>query len=115
MHMRVSISLPFVTSVGRGLCGRFQTSKCRVPASCCGWEVFTMGQRLQLQSQLEELLGSRNVYFQPPTNVQMQYPCIVYNRDSANSQYADDIPYRFTKRYQVTAIDQDPDSTIADK
>ena len=74
-----------------------------------------MGQRLQLQSQLEELLGSRNVYFQPPTNVQMQYPCIVYNRDSANSQYADDIPYRFTKRYQVTAIDQDPDSTIADK
>lgn len=74
-----------------------------------------MGQRLQLQSLLETVLGSRNVYFQPPANIQMQYPCIVYSRDKADTKFADDIPYRYTKRYQVTVIDQNPDGLIGDK
>lgn len=74
-----------------------------------------MGQRLQLQSLLEGLLGTTNVYFQPPANVQMEYPAIVYHRDYANTQFADGAPYRRTKRYQVIVIDQDPDSNIPDK
>jgi hypothetical protein len=74
-----------------------------------------MGQRLQLQSLLETVLGSRNVYFQPPSNVQMQYPCIVYSRDDVSTQYADNHPYRNTKRYQVTVIDKDPDSNIPEE
>jgi hypothetical protein len=74
-----------------------------------------MGQRLELQTLLEGLLGSGNVYFQPPTGVQMEYPCIVYQRYSAVSTFADDKPYIHTKRYQVTVIDQDPDSPIPDK
>ena len=45
----------------------------------------------------------------------MQYPCILYKRDSADSKFADNEPYRHTKRYQVTVIDQDPDSDIPDK
>lgn len=72
-----------------------------------------MGHRLQLQSLLEELVG--NVYFQPPANVQMNYPCIVYKRDNARTRFAGNSPYRYTKRYQVTVIDQDPDSAIPDK
>lgn len=71
--------------------------------------------RLQLQSLLESLLGSVNVYFQPPPNLAMVYPCIVYNRDRAETEFADNIPYRRTKRYQVTIIDADPDSLIPDK
>jgi len=74
-----------------------------------------MGQRLQLQALLEQTLGSRNVYFQPPANVQMQYPCIVYKREAADQKFADDLLYQYTKRYQVTVIDQDPDSTIPDQ
>lgn len=74
-----------------------------------------MGQRLQLQSLLETLLGSGNVYFQPPNSVEMAYPAIVYNRDYGVSQFADNKPYRSTKRYQVTIIDEDPDSLIPDK
>jgi hypothetical protein len=74
-----------------------------------------MAPRLQLQSLLEGLLGSRNVYFQPPNNVQMQYPCVVYHRDSANTEFAGNNPYRNVKRYQVTVIDKDPDSVIPDK
>lgn len=74
-----------------------------------------MGQRLRLQTILEELLGSRNVYFQPPANIQMQHPCIVYKRDNARTEFAGNAPYRYTKRYLVTVIDQDPDSPIPDK
>lgn len=74
-----------------------------------------MGHRLQLQSLLESVLGSGNVYFSPPPNVQMQYPCIVYKRDIANTQFADNSPYRSTKRYMVTVIDRDPDSEINEK
>lgn len=74
-----------------------------------------MGQRLQLQSLLEKILESREVYFQPPANVQMKYPCIVYKRDVAVAKFADNNPYRYTKRYMVTIIDRNPDSIIPDK
>lgn len=74
-----------------------------------------MGQRLELQTLLEEILGSRHVYFQPPANVQMQYPCVVYKRSTAETGFAGNKPYRYTKRYTVTVIDRDPDSGIPDK
>lgn len=74
-----------------------------------------MAPRLELQTLLENLIGNRNVYFQPPANVMMTYPCIVYRRDFAESEFADNSPYRSTKRYQVTVIDRNPDSVIPDK
>jgi hypothetical protein len=72
-----------------------------------------MGQRLQLHQLLESF--TPNVYFQPPTNVKLEYPCIVYKRDFADTKFADDVPYNHTKRYQITIIDQDPDSDIPDQ
>lgn len=74
-----------------------------------------MGQRLDLQELLETILGSANVYFQPPANVRMEYPAIVYSRDLAETLFAGNNPYLYTKRYQVTVIDRDPDSLIPDK
>lgn len=71
-----------------------------------------MGQRLELQALLESILGSGNVYFQPPASVMMQYPAIVYERDTARTQFADDKPYRYTQRYKVTVITKDPDQEI---
>lgn len=55
-----------------------------------------------------------NVYFQPPNGLHMEYPCIVYKRDVASTDYAGNNPYRYTKRYQVTVIDKLPDSGIPD-
>jgi hypothetical protein len=72
-----------------------------------------MGQRLNLHQLLETF--TENVYFQPPSNVQLKYPCIIYKRDFADTKFADDNPYNHTKRYQITIIDQDPDSDIPDK
>jgi hypothetical protein len=74
-----------------------------------------MGQRLDLQTLLETLLESENVYFQPPASVQILYPAIVYQRDDIRTAFADNNPYRHTKRYQVTVIDRNPDSDIPDK
>lgn len=69
--------------------------------------------RLQLHDILKTLTA--NVYFQPPANVQMLYPCIVYEKDVADTIFADNKPYRHVKRYQVTVIDRNPDSEIPDK
>lgn len=72
-------------------------------------------QRLKLQSLLESILGSSNVYFQPPPNVRMQYPAIVYSHDDTQTTFANNAPYNHTKRYQVMVIDRNPDSAIPDK
>jgi hypothetical protein len=72
-----------------------------------------MGQRLNLHQLLEAIVD--NVYFQPPPNIQLAYPCIVYSRDIADTKFADDRPYSFMQRYMVTIIDRDPDSEIPAK
>jgi hypothetical protein len=74
-----------------------------------------MDQRLLLQQLLEEILGSSYVYFQPPANVLMEYPCIVYKRDVAFAEFSGNQPYIRVKRYQVTVIDRNPDSLIPDR
>lgn len=74
-----------------------------------------LSRRLELQEVFEAILQSQNVYFQPPNNVQLKYPCIIYERLYANTIHADNNPYKNTFRYMVTVIAQDPDSAIVDK
>jgi hypothetical protein len=74
-----------------------------------------MGSRVQLQTLLETLLGSSNVYFQPPENLQMHYPCIVYRRNDVDTRFANNLPYTNTTRYQIMTIDRNPDSLIPGK
>lgn len=71
--------------------------------------------RLELHNRLLDILGSNNVYYQPPSTVNMSYPAIVYSRDNINNIYADDDVYNQTRNYQITVIDRDPDSIIVDK
>lgn len=71
--------------------------------------------RVDLQYFLEDLLGSRNVYFQPPASILMQYPAIVYSLDNVWNTSADDSIYIQGTGYQITVIDEDPDSEIAKK
>ena len=74
-----------------------------------------MRTRLELQSFLEELLGSRNVYFQPPTSFKMEYPAIVYARKNIINTFADNNVYGQSRCYEITVIDHNPDSAIVDK
>lgn len=60
----------------------------------------------------DQILGSSNVYFQPPESVKMHYPAIVYSLDDIANTYADDRPYLSARRYKVTIIDRNPDSIL---
>lgn len=74
-----------------------------------------MASRTDLQTLLETILGSANVYFQPPSASSIQYPCIIYSRNDIDTRFADNQPYTLTKQYSITVIDPDPDSDIPDK
>src|SRR5574344_1634287 len=71
-----------------------------------------MASRLQLQADLETLLNSDYVYFQPPASVQMHYPAIVYGLDDIENTFADDVVYMSKRKYLLTVIDEDPDSEL---
>lgn len=73
-----------------------------------------MASRLSLQTQLEELLGTRNVHFQPPESIKMDYPAIVYALEDIENAHADGGVYLSYKRYSVTVVDKNPDSTFVD-
>src|SRR3954471_24358349 len=72
-----------------------------------------MASRLKLQDLLEEI--TEYVYFQPPTSIQMEYPCIRYVREGSEMERADNQLYMHTKRYEVTVIDRNPDSELPDR
>lgn len=72
-----------------------------------------MAPRLELHDLLKSI--TEHVYFQPPENIVLQYPCIIYKRDFAETEFADNEPYSHKKRYMVMVIDRNPDSDIPDK
>ena len=68
--------------------------------------------RKELQAKLEELLGSRNVYFQPPENFKMQYDCVVYKRSPYYNRHADDRVYTSRPGWELTLITKSPVSPL---
>lgn len=73
-----------------------------------------MDRRLNLQTILENILGSRNVYFQPPSNTKLSYPCILYSRSDVESKYADNLKYNSRVRYSLTLIGRSPESKLVE-
>lgn len=71
--------------------------------------------RETLQALLEAVLGSRNVYFQPPESLKLKYPCIVYELSGIRPLHADNQEYVAYKRYSITYINEDPDSLTVDE
>lgn len=74
-----------------------------------------MDRRLNFHEILVDILGSRNVYFQPESNVTMKFPCIMYELDDVDATYADNLPYRRVKRYSVTYVDRSPTAEVPDQ
>lgn len=60
-------------------------------------------------------MGSRNVYFDPPENVKMKYPCFVYTLDTVFSTRADNKTYNSKRGYQVTYITKDSSDDMIEK
>lgn len=70
--------------------------------------------RLQLQTKLEEILGSNHVYFNPPSNVKMVYPAIRYNLHDIRVNSADNRGYISNDYWDLTLIDTTPDSQLVE-
>lgn len=66
--------------------------------------------RWKLQDILEQTCP--NIYFSPPENVKLVYPCIIYERNDIDGDYADNHFYMKKTGYAITVIDEDPDSTL---
>lgn len=74
-----------------------------------------MASRIDLQEKLEELLGSSNVYYQPPASVKMEYPAIRYSRKNVDKKSADNAAYKLTNCYEIIVIDRKPDNKVIEK
>lgn len=74
-----------------------------------------MGSRLKLQSKLEELLGNKNVYYQPPETVKMNYPAIKYSRIDIDKKNANNSSYMLTNCYEIIVIDPKLDNPVIEK
>lgn len=74
-----------------------------------------MSTRLELQSKLEELLETRNVYYQPPASIQMVYPAIRYSKVAPDLKRANNAIYLKKPCYQVIVISKSPDHPVIDK
>ena len=74
-----------------------------------------MADRLELHSVLQELLGSSNVYYQPPESIKMQYDAIRYTKKTIDSKYANDRKYSMIDCYEVIVISRLPDNPVIKK
>lgn len=75
-----------------------------------------MNRRDQLQDILQSIVGNNHkVYYQPPENLRLIFPCIEYHLSSIDSMQADDKNYKNTRRYQLTVIDPKPESPWIEK
>src|SRR5699024_10394451 len=61
----------------------------------------------------ELLTVTKHAYFQPPANIKLEYPCIIYYRMEPNQIHANDTNYGITPAYEVTAISRDPEDETA--
>ena len=69
-----------------------------------------MKSRLEPHPTPETLLGSRNVYFQPPESIKLKYPAIVYSLNDIRNMHASNTVHKKDTVYSLTYIDEDPDS-----
>jgi hypothetical protein len=74
-----------------------------------------MAKRLTLHEELCEILGSRNVYYQPPESVKMKYDAIRYQLDGKDLKRANNKIYNSVNRYDGVVITRDPDTDIPDR
>lgn len=75
-----------------------------------------MGDRLNLQAKFEEILESRNVYFQPPASLLMQYPAIRYEfKDFRTKSANNSSTYIVSTGYEGVLIMREPDTEYLQK
>lgn len=65
--------------------------------------------RLTLHQKLVEILGSNNVYYNPPETIKMKFPCIVYSLDYIDNVDADNKKYIDWTTYKIRVVSYEVD------
>ena len=73
-----------------------------------------MHDRLELNALLEKILGSTNVYYQPPESIKIKYPAIIYNKQKPDVRSANNADYLKTRSYELIYISNTPDDSVID-
>ena len=74
-----------------------------------------MTNREEFNACLVELIGNDHVYFQPPENLRIKYPCVIYSLDGLFEPKADNIDYSRRRKYEILYITHDPDDLNIEK
>lgn len=69
-------------------------------------------ERLRFREKLLKYLDCK-LYFQPPENLKLEYPCAIYSIANWPARNADNRIYFRKKQYRVVVIDKSPDSRLA--
>lgn len=73
---------------------------------------FVEDNRLKVSNMLHCIANGAKVYYQPPENVKLVYPCIIYNRSRIENQNADNFGYKHSFFYDVTVISKQVDDQM---
>ena len=81
-----------------------------------------MGRRLDLHHTLRDLYekttgkySEDKVYYQPPSNLRLSFPCIIYKLTEMPPHHADNRLYRIEHMYELTVIDSEPNSLLREE
>ena len=73
-----------------------------------------MVSRTELRDTLRSILGnSKNVHFQPPESIKLEYPCIIYELGDYNLIKASNVNHHVNEVYKITLITKLPDETFS--
>lgn len=73
-----------------------------------------MNNRLALHNLLISIVGP-NVYYQTPSNMVMQYPCVKYSLNRIENNHANNSVYKQDRSYTATVMSKNADDQIIDK
>lgn len=68
-----------------------------------------------LLHSLRQVVKHDRVYFQPPENLKIEYPAVVFHLSKMEIDRASDVPYKGAKEYSVTLITKDPEPDVIDE
>ena len=64
---------------------------------------------------LQKAVDHNRVYFQPPENLKIGYPAVVFHLSKIKLDHADDVPYKGAREYSITLITKEPEPEVLDE
>lgn len=64
---------------------------------------------------LKKAVDHNRVYFQPPENLKIGYPAVIFHLSKIKLDHADDVPYKGAREYSVTLITNEPEPEVLDE